>query len=356
MLPSTPMHVRVVRPTRLTPEELDEFLHRGWFRIGQALMTCRVVQFEGVLRPAIWTRQVLDRYEPTRSNRKLMARNARRFRVEFGEVRLDEEHEALYQRYRGSARGERSENLIDFLYGESSVDVFPTREVRVLDEGRLVAFSWFDVGRDTVQSLMGVYDPALARHSLGYWTMLLEIAHARATGRRFFYPGYVLPGEPAMDYKLRLGEVEFLHPDAHAWRPLPELAAVELPTRRLERALEQAAAALAAVGIPSRQVAYPWFEAPAWQPDLTSCLDQPLVLWVHPDQRGPMLVLTYDLDRGVWSLLRCLRARAVTRARSEVETPIELWLVADRLGSHPTPEAAAEAAVRMSRGLWMART
>lgn len=337
------MHVRVVRPPRLSPEELDEFLHGGWFRIGQALMTCRVVQFEGVLRPAIWTRQVLDRAPLTRSNRKLMARNHKLYRVEEGPVVLDDEHEALYQRYRQGARGERSETLVDFLYGESSTDVFPTREIRVFDGDRLVAFSWFDLGRETVQSLMGVYDPALSRHSLGYWTMLLEVEHARRTGRRFFYPGYVLPGDPAMDYKLRLGDVEFLHPDAGQWRPLAELAAVQLPTDRLRRSLEQVREALEARGIPARTVAYPWFEAPAWQPDLTSCLDQPLVLRCFPEQRGgALLIVTYDLDRSQFGLLRCLRARAITRGRSEVETPIELWLVAERLGSRPTAEGIAD--------------
>ena len=76
--------------------------------------------------------------------------------------------------------------------------MFDTREVRVWNGDRLVAFSWFDLGRESVQSLIGVYEPSMARQSLGFYTMLLEVQHALEQGLRFHYPGYVLPGDPAM--------------------------------------------------------------------------------------------------------------------------------------------------------------
>ena len=63
------MHVRVVRPDQLSPDDLDDYLARGWFRIGQAMMTCRVVQFDGELRPAIWTRLPLRGHQFGRNSR-----------------------------------------------------------------------------------------------------------------------------------------------------------------------------------------------------------------------------------------------------------------------------------------------
>ena len=345
------MHVRVVRPDRLTPEDLDSYLDRGWFRIGQAMMTCRVVQFDGVLRPAIWTRLPLDGHRFRRSARRVLTRNAERFRVEVGDVRIDNAREDLYQRYRRIARGERSSTLDDFLYGESDRDVFDTREIRVWDGDHLAAFSWFDVGGQAVQSLIGVYDPELSKHSLGFYTMLLEVQHSVELGLRFHYPGYVLPGDPAMDYKLRLGEVEFLDPWSRLWRPMAFLETIPLPTERLDDGLSAARDALLSVGVAAELRRYPWFEAPAWQPDLAACLDQPMVVECFPNKRSSSLLLvTHEVDRGSFSLIRCLRARAVTRGRSEADVPIELWLVAERIATRATAEAIADEVARIVDG------
>jgi arginyl-tRNA--protein-N-Asp/Glu arginylyltransferase len=345
------MHVRVVRPDRLTPEDLDDYLSQGWFRIGQALMTCRVVQFDGELRPAIWTRLPLLTHRFGKNARRVITRNKEQFRLEFGPVVIDDEREDLYQRYRQIARGERSSTLVDFLYGESDRDVFNTNEVRVWNRNRLVAFSWFDLGRSSLQSLIGVYDPQYSKNSLGFFTMLAEVEYAQERGYEYHYPGYVLPGDPAMDYKLRLGSVEFLHPWQREWRPLPELEGVPLATDRLDQALHAAKAALGALGIPAELRRYPWFEAPAWQPDLAACLDQPLVLECFPGRRGSSLLLVaHEVDRGSFVLLRCLRARAVTRGRAETDVPIELWLIAERLVTRSSADAIAAEVHRLVEG------
>lgn len=342
------MHVRVVRPERLNPDDLDHYLSQGWFRIGQALMTCRVVQFDGELRPAIWTRLPLRGYRFSKNARRVITRCREQFRVEVGPAVLDNEREDLYQRYRQVARGERSSSLVDFLYGESERDVFDTNEIRVWDGDRLVAFSWFDLGRTSLQSLLGVYDPAHAKHSLGFYTMLAEVEHAQTHGLEFHYPGYVLPGDPAMDYKLRLGAVEFLHPWQRDWRPFAELEGIPLATDSLTSALKSTSDALEALGIPSELRRYPWFEAPAWQPDLAACLDQPLVIECFPGRRSSsLLLITHEVDRGAFVLMRCLRARAVTRGRSETDVPIELWLVAERLATRTSAEAIAAEASRL---------
>jgi leucyl-tRNA---protein transferase len=347
------MHVRVVRPEQLSPDDLDDYLARGWFRIGQAMMTCRVVQFDGELRPAIWTRLPLRGHAFRKNSRKLLARNTRDFRVEVGGAKIDDDREALYQRYLAVARGERSPTLVDFLYGDSERDVFDTQEISLWDVDRLVAFSWFDRGRRSVQSLIGVYEPELERRSLGFTTMLLEVDVAQESGLEWHYPGYVLPGDAAMDYKLRIGEVEFLDPWHQDWRPIPELERLPLPTDRLEQALRDVREALLRAGIPAEVRRYPWFEAPAWQTDLAACLDQPLVVECFPERAGSTLLLvTHDVDRDQFSIVRALRARAVTRGRSEIEVPIELWLVAERLCSRTSADAtAAEVARRTGLAL-----
>jgi arginyl-tRNA--protein-N-Asp/Glu arginylyltransferase len=343
------MHVRVVRPEVLPPEDLDGYLAGGWFRIGQAMMTCRVVLFDGQLRPSVWTRLPLHDLALSRNSRKLLARNLARYRVEVGSITVDDEREALYQRYRSNARGDRSPTLDDFLYGDSDRDVFDTRELTLRDPGgRLVAFSWFDLGRDSLQSLLGVYEPSLARDSLGLTTLLVEARWAADQGLLYHYPGYVLPGDPSMDYKLRLGDqMEFLDPFGKDWRTIRALPSARLPTARMEEQLEVAKRSLSAIGVRSILRRYPWFEAPAWQPDLSACVDQPMLLECFPERAGgTFLAVTCDLDHDRFGLVRCLRARAVTRGRTDVETPIELWLVAERIGTYQSTEELAREVTR----------
>ena len=122
---------------------------------------------------------------------------------------------------------------------ESEHDAFETWEVAVWDGERLVAFGWFDLGAESIQSLIGAYDPRYGRHSLGYNTLLLEVRWAQRHGRRYHYAGYVVPGDPAIDYKLRVGDVEYLDPE-RGWRPLPEWRPDNQPVNRLASAMNRA--------------------------------------------------------------------------------------------------------------------
>jgi len=344
---------RVVRLERLSPFELDHYLATGWFRIGQTLMTCRVVLFDGALRTALWTRLPLADHRFRKSSRKQLNRVRREFTVKVrrGPV-IDQEHESLYQRYRQVARGERSPTLDDFLYGDSEpLELFDTWETQVFDQGRLVAFSWFDLGQSSAQSLMGVYDPDYRRYGLGFTTMLLEIEHATAVGKDWFYPGYVLPGEPAMDYKLRIGDVEYYDADAGTWNPWSEVEQHELAETQLRRALREAANQLAAEGVRVVMRMYPMFEAPAWHDQLVQCLEAPLVLVCDPRPLARRQVLiTYDLDRKQYEIIRCARASAMALTHDgDVGRPIELWLVEERLGRFDRIEGVVSAASQLRR-------
>lgn len=338
-------HTRVDHPERVTPEELDHYLARGWYRIGQAMVTCRFVWSQDrSLRSAIWTRTPIDEHRPSRSQRRLMRKNADRYRVFEGPLRPDGEHEALYRRYLKVAQGERPSRLVDALLGGHVHDRFDTREIAIRNaEGDLVAFSAFDVGRRSLQSLMGVYDPEYSSDSLGFWTLLLEVEHARELGLRFHYSGYVLPGDASMDYKLRVSPVQFLHPDRDVWAPWDQFTEVDLPVLRLERRLAQARDELVAQGFPARVESYHPYEAPAWNPGLERALGHPRVVLLEPPSAAPLLnIVAWSIDDEEYRLLRCVRAAARGEPRGD-EPPrtIELWVVAERrdLGGDPSDAA-----------------
>ncbi len=328
---------RVLSPRRLSPRELDDYLHRGWFRIGQTLITCRALIAQQTLLSTVWTRTDLQDYRFKGSLRRVMRRVEERFEVTVGPARVDDEHEELYQRYLGSVGGSRARSLDHFLFdGEPDRGLFQTWEVTLREEGELVAFSLFDLGHESLQSLLGVYNPELARYGLGFYTLLREVQFGVESGRRYFYAGYVLPGDPMMDYKLRTGNVWYLDERADRWRPWSEFTPLVYvpPVERLRAALDEVQRRLSKHRIPARPLLYPMFELPAHTPTLSMCLDQPYVLECLPE-RHPVaaLLVTWDIDAETYSLVHALRAVAHAKKRPSEEVGL-LVVVEQRSFGH----------------------
>ncbi|MEL6341775.1 MAG: GNAT family N-acetyltransferase [Myxococcota bacterium] len=305
------MYIEMIHPTSLSPEALDAYLERGWYRMGQAVFTCRFVTFGGILYPTIWIRLPLASYTFRKSLRRRMRRNNREFTIQVGQQgALDAEKEALYQRYRAHFRGELAPSLEEALFDGDGRDIFDTRQVTIRDGDRLIAFSFFDLGRESLESIIGVYDPDYSRHSLGFHTMLLEIQHGKRMGLKYFYPGYVVPGYEAFDYKLRVGpeHLEFFHPGDDAWRPYPDLEDDQLPTARLRHGLEAVCDSLREQGVPAEMRIYPLYRSASLDSRLALCLKQPLFIECHPERAGlSRLIVTYDYEADLYALEFCLR-------------------------------------------------
>ncbi|MFK7932945.1 MAG: arginyl-tRNA--protein arginylyltransferase, partial [Saprospiraceae bacterium] len=66
-------------PVFIVPEELDDYLSHGWYRMGQAIFTCHFLWFGEKLYSAIWLRLPLLTFQFSKGQRKLLRRNAQRF-------------------------------------------------------------------------------------------------------------------------------------------------------------------------------------------------------------------------------------------------------------------------------------
>lgn len=323
---------RVLSPGQLSPQELDDHLRRGWFRIGQTLITCRALVAEEELLSTVWTRTDLRGYRFKGSLRRALRRVEERFQVTVGPARIDDEHEALYQRYRASVKGSRSRSLRHFLLDdEEDRGLFQTWEVTVRDGPTLVAFSLFDLGHEALQSLIGVYEPELARYGLGFYTMLREVQFGLEAGHRYFYAGYVLPGDPMMDYKLRTGAIWFLDDRTGAWHPWRDFSPLTYvpPVERLRAALAEVQRRLQVLRIPAHPLLNSLFEVPVHTPSLSMCLDQPLALECLPEQHPvAALLVTWDIEREAYALVHALRAAA--HPKNKPDEPISLLVVVER--------------------------
>lgn len=326
----------------LTQAELDAYLASGWYRIGARMTYCEYLSSREHPRGVVWTRVPLEGYSFRKSLRRTRRKVERDFDVQVHPAAHDEEHEALYARYLDVAPGERSEDLWEFKGGALGEALFETWEVSVRDGDELIAFSWFDRGERSLQSLVGAYAPEYARYSLGFYTMLRELQFGIDEGLSYFYAGYVLCGDDSMDYKLRTGHIECLERPSGRWRPLEEFDLEEFnPVRRTEQALSRArddVEALAGWEIHEN----PHFALGAWAPNLASCLAYPHVLWPPgPPHGAEALALAWDSTAQFYELLQCMRG-ALSSPDGEVLVD-DLIVVTRSLGRWDTLEEVAAA-------------
>lgn len=300
------MFTEVSFPSTLPGTELDRFLERGWFRMGQAMFTSRVVYFAESMQPVLWLRLPLEGHSFAKSNRAVRRKVEKRFDVSILPANVGEVHEALYRRYLTVVTGERAASVHELLYTGPPNDLFNSWEVRVMDGDRLVAFSLFDLGERSVQSILGVYDPDYRKYGLGFYSMLAEVDHAISLGCDYYYPGYHMPLVDSMVYKLRLGALEFFDPNRRCWRPKAAMDEVPLVHTTAEAWLDRICSTLDSAGIVHWRESYRWFELPSWNPDLEDLLSNPWPV-VVPSGTGTrnFMAVTWEPSSENYCLLAC---------------------------------------------------
>jgi arginine-tRNA-protein transferase len=126
--------------------------------------------------------------------------------------------------------------------------------------------------------------------------MLREIQYGLEQGYRFFYPGYIVPGNPRFDYKLRIGtkeEVCFFDSQQAEWRPFVHFSNEKIPVYALSSQLIQIGEALASAKINSQMLYFSNFEK-AFS-DETRFPGAPLFLHCYADLfPKPRFIVYYD--------------------------------------------------------------
>jgi len=160
-------------------------------------------------------------FEPDRSQRRCLARNAHVEARVVAAERTDEQL-ALYQRYlrarhRGGGMDEHGGIEFDqFLIGSWSHGRF--MELRERDENghsHLLAVAITDVVDGALSAVYTFFDPDLPERSLGTLALLRQIEWARRDNRAHLYLGYWIAGHDKMDYKRRFRPLEAF--DGRRW-------------------------------------------------------------------------------------------------------------------------------------------
>ncbi|WP_116127913.1 arginine-tRNA-protein transferase [Lewinella sp. IMCC34183] len=295
-------------PTTLSPEMLDWHLSRGWYRMGSTIFTTHFLFFQNRPYSALWIRIDLQGFRFSRSQRKLLRKNAKLFDTAVAPRSITPEREKLYRKYADSFDGRLSPTIADSLEDYDNDVIFNTWEVTVRDRvsRQLVACSYFDLGDHAAASILGIFDPDLGSFSLGYYTMLLEMEYCLTRGMRYYYPGYVVPGYRRFDYKLRLGDAEFYDVRVSEWRPYTEFdAEKEAPVEAQVFALESFVNAYAVHGPRPRVKVYPLFEAGLYDIWNDDYFPYPYLVPLRRSGNQPLLAVAFDPKDREYLVLEC---------------------------------------------------
>lgn len=302
------MFGQVHSPQSLLPEELDRYLDKGWFRMGQTIFTTHFLNFKNNFYSALWLRIDLNEYTGDRTQHKLFQQN-KRFRTEVRPSLITEESENLFREYKTGITFEASPSLHHLLYGKADASVFNTMEVLVYDGVKLIACGIFDLGLKTAAGITSFYDPSYKKFSLGKYLIYQKINYCKEKGLEYFYPGYFVPGYSFFDYKLQIGKhaLQFYRLDTDDWRSINDFAPDLIPIQNMYDNLVMMKTLLAQSSIPSRIYKYDFFEINLMQElGEMGLFDFPLFLQLdsnHTDGLEPVIV--FDVVSHQFQLLKC---------------------------------------------------
>ncbi|HEY6503526.1 MAG TPA: hypothetical protein VIZ28_06070 [Chitinophagaceae bacterium] len=188
-------------PTALTGQGLDDYLAKGWFRMGQTIFTTDLLPVNDTIYPVYWLRYVLSKVRFGKKQERLLTVN-KEFSVTIKPFVLSEELEFLYACYLAIIDFDAPPTVESFLLDGEGNSIYDTQLIEIRDAGRLVAAGIFDNGETSIAGIMNFYDPGYKTKSLGKWLMLLKINYAIEKGKLFYYPGYIAGGFSKFDYKL----------------------------------------------------------------------------------------------------------------------------------------------------------
>jgi arginyl-tRNA--protein-N-Asp/Glu arginylyltransferase len=207
------------------PQRMDELWAEGWRHFGALFFRYRGWEHGGRLYTIMPLRLDLRAFAPSRSQRRVLARN-RDLRVEVSATRLDAETERMFRSHRRRFTEDVPDSLNDFLSHAPARVPCRNETVRVYDGERLVAAQFLDLGETAASAVYAMFDPAESRRSLGIYTMLLAINYARGRGCRYYYPGYACHEPSLYDYKKSFAGLEYFDWRG-SWLPLRQTDAAE---------------------------------------------------------------------------------------------------------------------------------
>lgn len=195
---------------RISGALLDQYLAKGWYRMGQIIFTTDYLLREEQWFRVFWLRYRMDLFRFSKKQEKML-RLPDGFSVITKPLQLTEELETLYQLYRTELDFEVSPTLRENLFSLCFISTeeepaFDSWVIEIRDQGKLFAAGIFDAGEKSMMGIINIYDPAYKKYSPGKRLILLKLKESLYRKLDYYYPGYIVMDYPKFDYKLEAGE------------------------------------------------------------------------------------------------------------------------------------------------------
>ncbi|CAN5822665.1 hypothetical protein BH11BAC3_BH11BAC3_03820 [soil metagenome] len=302
------MFAKMCSPVTLSGSELDNYLASGWFRMRQNIFTTSFLQFNEKFYSVIWLRVALMDLGISKKQKLLYKTNAA-FTTEIKKVDLTDNHEMLYQAYRQYVSFEISATLQELLTGNDSINRFDTYEVNVYDGSKLIAAGFFDLGKNSAAGISCIYHPDYKKHSLGKYLMFLKMDFCRLQQKEYFYPGYLVPGYKAFDYKLEIGkdQLQYFNLASGQWLPYKNFDEATNPLIAMIAKLQKLKIYLEEKDIVSSFLYYKFFDVnldPGFHGN--ELFDFPVFLYCFPTMGSfDYHIIVYDVRDHCYRFLKC---------------------------------------------------
>jgi arginine-tRNA-protein transferase len=200
-------HLTLV-PRPLAPGLYHSFMDLNFRRMGplfyrpqcDACRECRML------------RVLVDPFQPSRSQRRCLARNVD-LRVEAGPPQPTADKHDLYQRYLDGRHDGKMDGSAEEFHGFLYNSAIETLEVLYWRGDRLVGVGITDVEPEAMSAVYCYFDPQEADRSLGVFNVLWTIGECRRRGIQHLYLGYYVRDCRKMSYKADYRPCELLAAD-----------------------------------------------------------------------------------------------------------------------------------------------
>lgn len=289
------MSATILTPQLFTPLDLDNYLAKGWRPYGQRIYTADFIQLKlGEVYSVLPTRLDLATHQWRKGQRKLLRKNKEKFQFTVKPASLDTEKIRINDLYRNYFPDKGVEDLNIHL-SHNDRQIFNTFELCIYDNDQLIAFSFFDLGEQSAYSKIGIYDLAYSQHSLGLYSMYVEIEWLMAQSFRYYYPGYISPETPLFDYKRKVGALECWHFQHKVWQSLVSFEEKELtPLQWVDYKTNTLYNALTKAGVKAKVFDYCFFELSLIYQDVAHFLDSPKLILLHFSGKHSCWIARYN--------------------------------------------------------------
>ncbi|GIU81171.1 MAG: arginine-tRNA-protein transferase [Acidobacteria bacterium] len=204
--------------TNVSAERLDALLAEGWRHFGVYFFRYSFSLYNGKIYHVIPLRIRLERFSLSKSQRRVIRKNSD-LRYEVRPIKIDAEKIKLFEKHKKRFKQNVPDSIYTFLSPTRGIPC-ETMEIDVFLGNKLLAASFFDIGKESVSSVYAIFDLEESKRSLGILTMLLEIDFSTVTRKKFYYQGYAHRENSFYDYKKRFQGIEAYDWNSGSWKAL----------------------------------------------------------------------------------------------------------------------------------------